>query len=115
MFQDCVVPAENLVGAENEGVAVMMSGLDIERCLSAPLAIGPAQRAFDLALDHARTRRQFGQRIGDFQLVQAKLADMYLEIETARTFLHHVLRTCNSTDISQPDAARSTNCRPRRS
>jgi isovaleryl-CoA dehydrogenase len=75
VFRDCVVPAENLVGTENEGVAVMMSGLDIERCLSAPLAIGPAQRAFDLALDHARTRRQFGQRIGDFQLVQAKLAD----------------------------------------
>jgi isovaleryl-CoA dehydrogenase len=101
VFQDCVVPAENLVGVENEGVAVMMSGLDIERCLSAPLAIGPAQRAFDLALDHARTRRQFGQRIGDFQLVQAKLADMYLEIETARTFLHHVLRTCDLTDIRQ--------------
>lgn len=99
VFQDCVVPAENLVGVEHEGRAVMMSGLDIERCLSAPLAIGPAQRAFDLALEHARTRKQFGQRIGDFQLVQAKLADMYLEIETARTFLHHVLRTCDSTNI----------------
>jgi isovaleryl-CoA dehydrogenase len=99
VFQDCIVPAENLVGRENEGVAVMMSGLDIERCLSAPLAIGPAQRALDLALDHARTRRQFGQRIGDFQLVQAKLADMYLQIETARTFLHHILRTCDATDI----------------
>jgi isovaleryl-CoA dehydrogenase len=99
VFQDCVVPAENLVGIENEGRAVMMSGLDIERCFSAPLAIGPAQRAFDLALEHARTRRQFGQRIGDFQLVQAKLADMYLQIETARAFLHHVLRSCDSTDI----------------
>jgi isovaleryl-CoA dehydrogenase len=99
VFQDCLVPVENLVGVENEGRAVMMSGLDIERCLSAPLAIGPAQRALDLALEHARTRRQFGQRIGDFQLVQAKLADMYLEIATARTFLHHVLRTCDATDI----------------
>lgn len=99
VFQDCVVPVENLVGRENEGAAVMMSGLDIERCMSAPLAIGPAQRALDLALEHARTRTQFGQRIGDFQLIQAKLADMYLEIETARTFLHHVLRTCDETDI----------------
>jgi isovaleryl-CoA dehydrogenase len=101
VFQDCIVPAENLVGKENEGVAVMMSGLDVERCLSAPLGIGPAQRALDLALDHARTRRQFGQRIGDFQLVQAKLADMYVAIETARTFLHRVLRVCDATELTQ--------------
>jgi isovaleryl-CoA dehydrogenase len=101
VFQDCIVPAENLVGEENRGVAVMMSGLDVERCLSAPLGIGPAQRALDLALDHARTRRQFGQRIGDFQLIQAKLADMYVAIEAARAFLHHVLGVCDSTELSQ--------------
>lgn len=101
VFQDCIVPAENLLGEENQGVAVMMSGLDVERCLSAPLAIGPAQRALDLALDHARTRRQFGQRIGDFQLVQAKLADMYLAIESARTFLHRVLTACDRMELTQ--------------
>jgi len=101
VFQDCIVPAENLIGKENQGVAVMMSGLDVERCLSAPLAIGPAQRAFDLALDHARTRKQFGQRIGDFQLVQAKLADMYLAIESSRTFLHRVLKACDQTELKQ--------------
>ncbi len=101
VFQDCIVPAENLLGEENQGVAVMMSGLDVERCLSAPLAIGPAQRALDLSLEHARTRRQFGQRIGDFQLVQAKLADMYLAIESARTFLHRVLTTCDQMELTQ--------------
>jgi isovaleryl-CoA dehydrogenase len=101
VFQDCIIPAENLVGQENGGVAVMMSGLDVERCLSAPLAVGPAQRALDLALDHARTRKQFGQRIGDFQLIQAKLADMYAQIETARTFLHRVLRECDGQDLTQ--------------
>jgi isovaleryl-CoA dehydrogenase len=100
LFQDCIVPAENLIGVENKGVAVMMSGLDVERCLSAPLAVGPAQRAFDLALDHARTRRQFGQRIGDFQLIQAKIADMYLAIESSRTFLHRVLNVCDETELS---------------
>jgi isovaleryl-CoA dehydrogenase len=101
VFQDCIVPADNLVGKENEGVAVMMSGLDVERCLSAPLGVGPAQRALDLAIDHARTRRQFGQRIGEFQLVQAKLADMYVMIETARTFLHRVLRVCDEMELAQ--------------
>jgi isovaleryl-CoA dehydrogenase len=99
VFQDCIVPAENLVGVENEGVAVMMSGLDVERCMSAPLGVGPAQRALDLALDHARTRKQFGQRIGDFQLVQAKLADMYAAIESARTFVYRALKACDEMDL----------------
>jgi isovaleryl-CoA dehydrogenase len=104
LFQDCIVPAENLVGQENQGHAVMMSGLDVERCLSAPLCVGPAQRALDLAIDHARTRRQFGQPIGAFQLVQAKLADMYVAVETARTFLHRALAACDAMELS--DAGR---------
>ncbi len=99
VFNDCIVPAENLVGTENNGVAVMMSGLDVERCMSAPLGLGPAQRALDLSLDHARTRKQFGKAIGEFQLIQAKLADMYVSIETARTFLHHVLRSCDEMEL----------------
>jgi isovaleryl-CoA dehydrogenase len=101
LFDDCIVPAENLLGRENQGHVVMMSGLDVERCLSAPLCIGPAQRALDLALDHARTRKQFGRPIGEFQLVQAKLADMYVAIESARTFLHRVLARCDAMEISQ--------------
>lgn len=101
VFQDCVVPVENRLGEENQGHAVMMSGLDVERCLSAPLCIGPAQRALDLALDHARARKQFGKPIGEFQLVQAKLADMYVAIESARALLHQVLAECGAIELTQ--------------
>lgn len=101
VFEDCVVPVENLVGEENRGNAVMMSGLDVERLLSAPLCIGPAQRALDLALDHAKTRVQFGQPISQFQLIQAKLADMFVAIDTARTYLHRALAMCDDMDLSQ--------------
>jgi isovaleryl-CoA dehydrogenase len=101
VFEDCEVPVENLIGEENRGIAVMMSGLDVERLLSAPLCIGPAQRALDLALDHARTRVQFGQPIGQFQLVQAKLADMYAQIEVARTYLHKALTMCDNMELTQ--------------
>jgi isovaleryl-CoA dehydrogenase len=99
VFQDCIVPVANRLREENQGPAVMMSGLDVERCMSAPLCLGTAQRAFDLALEHARTRKQFGQFIGSFQLVQAKLADMYVALESARTFLHRVLRQCDTMEL----------------
>jgi isovaleryl-CoA dehydrogenase len=101
VFEDCEVPVENLIGEENRGIAVMMSGLDVERLLSAPLCIGPAQRALDLALDHARTRVQFGQPIGQFQMIQAKLADMYAQVETARTYLHKALTMCDNMELTQ--------------
>ncbi len=97
VFENCRVPAENLLGSEGQGHVVMMSGLDIERAMSAPLCLGPAQRAFDLALEHARLRRQFGAPIGSFQLVQSKLAEMYVALESARTFLHRVLAACDAT------------------
>jgi len=100
-FDDLKVPAENLIGEENRGVAVMMSGLDVERLLSAPLCIGPAQRALDLALDHAKTRVQFGQPISQFQLVQAKLADMFVGIDSARTYLHRALALCDAMELTQ--------------
>lgn len=83
-FEDCEVPAENLLGQENRGVAVMMSGLDRERAFYSGLAVGSAQGAFELALKYSRERIQFGQPIANFQLIQAKLADMYTGIETAR-------------------------------
>jgi isovaleryl-CoA dehydrogenase len=101
VFEDCEVPVENLIGEENRGIAVMMSGLDVERLLSAPLCLGPAQRALDIALDHARTRVQFGQAIGQFQMVQAKLADMYARIEPARTYLHKALTMCDEMELTQ--------------
>ncbi len=84
VFEDCRVPQVNLLGEENRGVAVMMSGLDRERAAVAGLPLGIAQSALDLALKYAKERVQFGQPIGNFQLVQAKLADMYTQLEAAR-------------------------------
>ena len=85
VFDDCRVPAENLVGAENEGHEVVMSGLDLERALVAPISLGIAERALDLALEHAKTREQFGKPIASFQMVQSRLADMYTLVEAMRT------------------------------
>jgi isovaleryl-CoA dehydrogenase len=95
VFDDCSVPAGNLVGEENRGVAVVMSGLDLERAIVAMINVGMAERALDLALDYARTREQFGRTIGSFQLVQGKLADMYVNVETARAYCYQVLAACN--------------------
>ena len=85
VFDDCRVPAECLVGEENEGKRVVMSGLDLERALVAPLAVGIAERALALAVEHAKTREQFGKPIGSFQMVQSRLADMYTRLEAMRT------------------------------
>ncbi|HLN11355.1 MAG TPA: acyl-CoA dehydrogenase family protein [Xanthobacteraceae bacterium] len=104
VFDDCRVPAENLVGEENAGVAVVMSGLDLERAIVAMINVGMAERAFDLALDYARTRQQFGRRIGEFQLIQGKLADMYTAIETMRTFCYRTLAEAN--DLERGDGGR---------
>jgi isovaleryl-CoA dehydrogenase len=98
VFDECRVPAENLVGEENGGVAVVMSGLDLERAIVAMINVGMAERAFDLALDYAKTRRQFGRAIGEFQLVQAKLADMYTAIETMKAFCYRTLADGNDLE-----------------
>ncbi|PWB59249.1 MAG: acyl-CoA dehydrogenase [Bradyrhizobiaceae bacterium] len=99
VFEDCRVPAGNRVGAENKGVSVVMSGLDLERAIVSMVNLGMAERAFTLALDYARTRQQFGRRIGEFQLVQAKLADMYTTIETMRTFCYRTLAEANDLEV----------------
>ena len=99
VFDDCRVPVENRVGAENAGVSVVMSGLDLERAIVAMINVGMAERAFALALDYAKTRQQFGRPIGEFQLVQSKLADMYTTIETMRTFCYRTLAEANDLDI----------------
>ncbi len=98
VFDDCKVPAGNLVGAENKGVAVVMSGLDLERAIVAMINLGMAERAFDLALDYAKTREQFGKKIGEFQMVQAKLAEMWTTIETMKTFCYRTLAEANSLE-----------------
>jgi isovaleryl-CoA dehydrogenase len=91
VFEDCRVPVENLVGPENAGVSIVMSGLDLERAMIAPLCLGVAERALELSVDYAQTRRQFGKPIGSFQMVQSMLADMYVQVETMRTFTYRVL------------------------
>jgi isovaleryl-CoA dehydrogenase len=98
-FTDCQVPVANLVGAENGGVAVVMSGLDLERAMIAPLCLGIAERALELSLEYAKTREQFGRKIAQFQMVQAKLAEMYVAVETMRTFTYRVLAAANDLEI----------------
>ena len=99
VFNDCRVPAANRVGDENAGVSVVMSGLDLERAIVAMINLGMAERAFTLALDYARTRKQFGRPIGEFQLIQSKLADMYTTIETMRTFCYRTLAEANDLEV----------------
>jgi isovaleryl-CoA dehydrogenase len=99
VFNDCRVPASNRVGDENAGVSVVMSGLDLERAIVAMINLGMAERAFALALDYAKTRKQFGRPIGEFQLIQGKLADMYTAIETMRTFCYRTLAEANDLDV----------------
>ena len=91
VFENCRVPAENLVGGENRGVAVVMSGLDLERAMISPLCLGIMERALELSVDYAQTRQQFGKPIGSFQMVQSMLAEMYVLLETTRTFTYRTL------------------------
>jgi isovaleryl-CoA dehydrogenase len=95
VFDECRVPAANLLGAENGGLAVVMSGLDLERAMIAPICLGIAERAFELAREYAQSRVQFGRRISEFQMIQSKLADMYVAVETMRTFTYRVLAAAN--------------------
>ena len=99
VFDGCRVPARNLLGEQDHGVRVVMSGLDLERTMVAPLCLGIAERALQLAIEHARTRRQFGQPIGNFQLVRGRLADMYVGVEAMRLFTYQALRAANQLEI----------------
>jgi isovaleryl-CoA dehydrogenase len=99
VFDECRVPAENLVGEENEGKRVVMSGLDLERALVAPIAVGIAERALALAVEHAKTREQFGRPIASFQMVQSRLADMYTLIEAMCTLNYRCLAACNALEL----------------
>ncbi len=104
VFEECKVPVENLVGIENNGVKVVMSGLDLERAMISPICLGIAERAFQLALDYAKQRKQFGRPISDFQMIQAKLADMYTWVESMRLFTYQTLRAANV--IGEDDGGR---------
>ena len=92
VFENCSVPASNMLGGPDGGIAVLMGGLDIERAMISPMCLGIAERALALSVDYAKTRQQFGQSIGSFQMIRAKLADMYVWVETMRSFTYRVLR-----------------------
>jgi len=91
VFADCRVPIENRLGAENSGLGVVMTGLDLERATIAPICLGVAERALQLSIEHAKTRKQFGRPIAEFEMIQAKIADMYVWVETMRCFIYRVL------------------------
>jgi isovaleryl-CoA dehydrogenase len=105
VFQDCEVPAENVVGKVGEGVRVLMSGLDYERVVLAAGPLGIMQAALDVALPYVHERKQFGEPIGSFQLVQGKLADMYVLMNAAKSYVYSVARACDRGETTREDAA----------
>ncbi|KAJ8955598.1 hypothetical protein NQ318_001428 [Aromia moschata] len=105
IFEDCKVPKENLLGSENKGVHVLMSGLDLERLVLAAGSVGIMQACCDIAFSYAHVRKQFGKRIGEFQLIQAKMADMYTNLSACRSYLYNVARACDNKKVSSKDCA----------
>lgn len=100
LFDECRIPAANLVGEENKGVRVVMSGLDLERAMISPICLGIAERALELSVEYATQRKQFGQPISDFQMMRGKLADMYTWVESMRLFTYQTLRAVSALDES---------------
>jgi isovaleryl-CoA dehydrogenase len=105
VFQDCEVPEENVVGKVGEGVKVLMSGLDYERAVLAAGPLGIMQACLDVVLPYVHERKQFGQPIGSFQLVQAKIADMYVTLNAARAYVYTVAKACDQGKTTREDAA----------
>jgi isovaleryl-CoA dehydrogenase len=100
-FENCRLPAESLVGGWNRGHRVIMRGLDIERALAAGIGLGIAERALELCVERAKERRQFGKAIGNYQLIQDKLAGMYVRVETMRTMTYRALAAAEDTAYDQ--------------
>ena len=105
VFENCRVPAENLMGGENEGAKVLMSGLDYERAVLAGGPLGIMQACMDLVLPYVHERKQFGRAIGEFQLMQAKVADMYVTLNSSRAYAYAVGRACDRGKVTRRDAA----------
>jgi isovaleryl-CoA dehydrogenase len=105
VFEDCEVPGENVVGGVGRGVNVLMSGLDYERAVLAAGPLGIMQAALDVVLPYVHERKQFGQPIGTFQLVQGKVADMYVTLNAARAYVYAVARACDREETTRQDAA----------
>ena len=105
VFDNCEVPEENLMGPLNQGVEVLMSGLDYERAVLAAWPVGIMQACLDVVLPYIHQREQFGQSIGTFQLVQGKLADMYTKLSASRAYVYAVNQACDRGETTRKDAA----------
>ncbi|MCA3363885.1 MAG: isovaleryl-CoA dehydrogenase [Roseomonas sp.] len=105
VFQDCEVPAENVLGELNGGVRVLMSGLDYERAVLAAGPLGIMQACMDIVLPYVHERKQFGQAIGEFQIMQAKIADMYTTMNAAKSYIYTVAKACDRGQTTRKDAA----------
>ena len=105
VFEDCEVPAENVLGRVGEGVRVLMSGLDYERTVLAAGSLGIMQACLDVVIPYLHDRKQFGEPIGSFQLMQGKLADMYVTLSAARAYVYAVAKACDRGETARKDAA----------
>src|ERR1700739_627955 len=105
VFEDCEVPAENVLGKVDEGVHVLMSGLDFERAILAAGPLGIMQACLDVVIPYIHDRKQFGQAIGEFQLIQGKLADMYAAFRRLRSYVYAVAKACDRGQTTRKDAA----------
>ncbi|MCM8557289.1 acyl-CoA dehydrogenase family protein [Sphingomicrobium sediminis] len=105
VFNDCFVPEDRVMGPLNGGVAVLMSGLDYERTVLAGIQLGIMQACLDVVLPYVRERKQFGTPIGSFQLMQAKIADMYVALNSARAYVYTVAKNCDADKTTRFDAA----------
>jgi isovaleryl-CoA dehydrogenase len=105
VFQDCVVPEENILNQLNHGARVLMSGLDYERIVLSAGPVGLMQACLDLVVPYVHERKQFGKSIGEFQLMQAKLADMYTTLNASRAYLYAVAQACDRGEATRKDAA----------
>jgi isovaleryl-CoA dehydrogenase len=105
VFQDCEVPEENIMGGLGRGVNVLMSGLDYERAVLAAGSLGIMQACMDIVLPYIHARKQFGKAIGEFQLVQGKVADMYVTMNSCKAYVYAVARACDRGETTREDAA----------
>lgn len=105
VFEDCEVPEENVLGQVGRGVNVLMSGLDYERVVLAAGPLGIMQAAMDIVLPYVHERKQFGQSIGEFQLVQGKIADMYVAMNSCKAYVYAVAKACDRAETTREDAA----------
>jgi isovaleryl-CoA dehydrogenase len=105
LFEDCEVPEENVMGPLNAGARILMSGLDYERAVLSAGPLGIMQACMDTVLPYVHDRKQFGQSIGEFQLIQGKLADMYVQMNAARAYVYAVAKACDRGETTRKDAA----------